>query len=199
MRAARDVGLDTVAEVVGWAEAVREWLSRWRQGRAESSWWSGVPWARARQSSSGRRRDEVEEVPGEPPSKPLSGAGAGDGLWGARGFLGVVASDQVRCPVGVGLLLTCCSWALSGVSLRLPGLFVGRRDEKGASPGGWPRPGARSTICSRRAGRPGALDEVRAGHEAETRRTRPSPGGRGGQGCPWTGRRRAGRSSGHRA
>ena len=96
----------------------------------------------------------MEEVPGEPPSKPLSGAGAGDGLWGARGFLGVVASDQVRCPVGVGLLLTCCSWALSGVSLRLPGLFVGRRDEKGASPGGWP------------------------GSGAGTRRTRPSPGGR---------------------
>ena len=38
MRAARGVGLDTVAEVVGWAEAVREWLSRWRQGRAEPSW-----------------------------------------------------------------------------------------------------------------------------------------------------------------
>ena len=115
----------------------------------------------------------MEEVPGEPPSKPLSGAGAGVGLWGARGFLGVVASDQVRCPVGVGLLLTCCSWALSGVSLRLPGLFVGRRDEKGASPGGWP------------------------GSGAGTRRTRPSPGG--GQDCTWTGRRRAGRSSGHRA
>ena len=73
----------------------------------------------------------------------------------------------------------------------------GRRDKRGAPPGGWPRPGARSTICSRTAGKPGALDEVRAGHEAETRRTRPSPGGRGGQGCPWTGRRRAGRSLGY--
>ena len=40
------------------------------------------------------------------------------------------------------------------------------------SPGGWPRSGTRSTICSRRAGRPGAVDEVRVEHEAETRRTR---------------------------
>ena len=32
------------------------------------------------------------------------------------------------------------------------------------------------------------VDEVRARHEAETRRTRPSPGG-GGQGCTWTVRR----------
>jgi len=134
VRAARGVGRDTVAEVVGWAEAVREWLSQWRQGRAEPSWWSVAPWAGTRQSSSGRRREEVEEVPGEPPSKPLSGVGTGVGLWGAHGFLGVVASDQVRCPVGVGLLLTCCSCALSGMSLRLPDPSRGApRQERGAA------------------------------------------------------------------
>ena len=76
----------------------------------------------------------MEEVPGEPPSKPLSGAGTGVGLWGAHGFLGVVASDQVRCPVGVGLLLTCCSCALSGMSLRLPDPSRGApRQERGAA------------------------------------------------------------------
>ena len=37
--AARGVGLDTVAEVVERTEeTVREWLSQWRQGRAEPSW-----------------------------------------------------------------------------------------------------------------------------------------------------------------
>ena len=55
------------------------------------------------------------------------------------------------------------------MSLKLPDPFVGRRDEK-AITSGWPRSGARSTICSRTAGRPGAVDEVRARHEAETRR-----------------------------
>ena len=37
--AARGVGLDTVAEVVERTEeTVRDWLSQWRQGRAEPSW-----------------------------------------------------------------------------------------------------------------------------------------------------------------
>ncbi|MCZ0859472.1 hypothetical protein OHJ16_15675 [Actinomyces israelii] len=81
------------------------------------------------------------------------------------------------------------------MSLKLPDPFVGRRDEKAITrrmaeirrpvadllQEGW-------EACT--------VDEVRARHEAETRHTRPSPGG-GGQGCTWTARRRAGRSSGH--
>ena len=48
--------------------------------------------------------------------------------------MGVVASDQVRCPVGVGLLLTCCSCALSGMSLKLPDPSRGApRQERGAA------------------------------------------------------------------
>ena len=56
------------------------------------------------------------------------------------------------------------------MSLRLPDPSGGRRDKRGAPPGGWPRSGARSTICWKRGGRPGAVEEVRARHEAGTRR-----------------------------
>ncbi|WP_285296994.1 hypothetical protein [Actinomyces israelii] len=73
------------------------------------------------------------------------------------------------------------------MSFKLPDPFEGRRDEKAIArrmaqirrqvndllQGGW-------EVCT--------VDEVRARHEAETRRTRPSPGG-GGQGCTWTVRR----------
>ena len=38
------------------------------------------------------------------------------------------------------------------------------------SPGGWPRSGTRSRASRKKAGRPGAVDEVRARHEAETKR-----------------------------
>ncbi len=46
------------------------------------------------------------------------------------------------------------------------------------SPGGWPRPGARPVDLLQDGWEACTVDEVRARHEAETRRTRPSPGGR---------------------
>jgi len=38
------------------------------------------------------------------------------------------------------------------------------------SPGGWSRSGIRSPVFWKGAGRPGAVEEVRVEHEAETRR-----------------------------
>ena len=82
-----------------------------------------------------------------------------------------------------------------GMSFKLPDPFEGRREEKAIAR--WMAEIRRQVndllqegweVCT--------VDEVRARHEAETRHTRPSPGG-GGQGCPWTARRRASRSSGH--
>ena len=138
----------------------------------------------------------MEEVPGEPPSKPLSGAGAGVGLWGAHGFLGVVASDQVRCPVGVGLLLTCRSCALSGMSLRLPdpprggaATREGRRQADGRDPALGQRsapgrlgslvPSTRSAPATRP--RPGARGPPQGGEEDKAVR---GPG-EGEQVVPW--------------
>ena len=133
---------------------------------------------------------------GGDPEETALGGGCRGRLLGRPRLPEDVVSIKLRGRVQVRLLLTGCSCALSGMSLRLPDPSGGAARRR-PSPGRWPRPGARSTICSRRAGRPGAVEEARARREAGTRRTRPSPGG--GQGCTWTGRRRAGRSSGHRA
>ena len=70
-----------------------------------------------------------------------------------------------------------------------------RREGHRQADGRDPAPGL--SICSRTAGRP--APSTRSAWSTRPRQDACGfPGGRG-QGCPWTGRRRAGRSSGHRA
>ena len=68
MYAARGVGLDTVAEMVERAEGtVREWLSQWRQARLNS-----VVTGHAGNENAAKlkraQKEELEEIPGKPPS-----------------------------------------------------------------------------------------------------------------------------------
>ena len=123
--AARGVGLDIIAEMVERAEGtVREWLSQWRQARLSSVVTGHAVGENAAKLKRAQKK-ELEEILSRPPSE----AGVKAGFWDVPA-LEDVASDQVRRRVQVGLLLTCCSFALSGVSLRLPDPFEGRRDEE---------------------------------------------------------------------
>ena len=144
---------------------------------AEGPGWALVVTGHAVGGNAARLKWAQKGGAGGDPEETAVGGGRRGRLLGRPRLLEDVASDQVRRPVQVGLLLTCCSCALSGMSLRLPDPFVGRRDEKAVArrmaeirrpvadllQDGW-------EACT--------VDEVRARHEAETRRTRPSPGGR---------------------
>ena len=104
--AARGIGLDIIAEMVERAEeTVREWLSEWRRYRLSS-----VVTGHAGNENAAKlkraQKEELEEVFSKPPSE----SGVKAGFWGVPA-LEDVASDQVRRPVRVGLLLTCCSCA----------------------------------------------------------------------------------------
>ena len=187
--AARGVGLDTVAEMVERAEGtVRKWLSQWRQTRPSSVVTGhavGVSAARLKRA----QKEELEEVFSKPPSE----SGVKAGFWGVPA-LEDVASDQVRRPVQVGLLLPAAH-AFSGYEPQAarPVRGAPRRGGHRQADGRDPGPGL--SICSRTAGRP--VPSTRSVWS-----TRPRRGGCGfpeekEQGCTWTGRRRAGRSSGH--
>ena len=185
----RGVGLDIIAEMVERAVGtVREWLSQWREARLSSV----VTGHAGNENAAKLKRARKEEL-GEILSKPPSEAGIKAGFWDVPALEDVVQirfGVEYRSESSYRLLMhflgmSPCSPTRSwGAATRRP------------SPGGWPRSGTRSPICSRTAGRPGAVDEVRARHEAETRRMW-LPKGRREQGCTWTARRRASRSSGH--
>ena len=188
MYAARGVGLDTVAEMVERAEGtVREWLSQWRQARLNSV----VTGHAAGGNAVSLKRAQKEEL-GEILSKPPSEAGIKAGFWDVPALEDVVQirfGVEYRSESSYRLLMhflgmSPCSPTRSwGAATRRP------------SPGGWPRSGTRSPICSRTAGR--STPSTRSAPA-----TRPRRGACGfprerEQSCTWTARRRAGRSSGH--
>ena len=147
MYAARGVGLDTVAEMVERAEGtVREWLSQWRQARLNSV----VTGHAAGGNAVSLKRAQKEEL-GEILSKPPSEAGIKAGFWDVPALEDVVQirfGVEYRSESSYRLLMhflgmSPCSPTRSwGAATRRP------------SPGGWPRSGTRSPICSRTAGRP---------------------------------------------
>ena len=186
--AARGVGLDIIAEMVERAEGtVREWLSEWRRYRLSS-----VVTGHAGNENAAKlkraQKKELEEILSRPPSE----AGVKAGFWDVPALEDVVQirfGVEYRSESSYRLLMRFLGMSLC--SLTRSTSAATRRP----SPGGWPRSGARSTICSRRAGR--STPSTRSGWS-----TRPRPGACGfprgrEQGCTWTVRRRAGRSSGH--
>ena len=187
--AARGVGLDIIAEMVERAEGtVRKWLSQWRKKRLRS----GVTGHAGNENAAKLKRAQKEELE-EVFSKPPSESGVKAGFWDVPALKDVVSIKfgvEYRSESSYRLLMH-----LPSMSLRLPDPFEGRCDEKAIAKrmaeirdqvadllqDGW-------EACT--------VDEVRARHEAETRRMW-LPKGRREQGCTWTARRRASRSSGH--
>ena len=187
--AARGVGLDTVAEMVERAEGtVREWLSQWRQTRPSS-----VVTGHAVGGNAARlkraQKEELEEVFSKPPSE----SGVKAGLWGVPAL-----KDVVQIKFGARYRPDSsrpAAHAFSGYEPQAarPVRGAPRRGGHRQADGRDPGPGL--SICSRTAGRP--VPSTRSVWS-----TRPRRGGCGfprgrEQGCTWTGRRRAGRSSGH--
>ena len=186
--AARGVGLDIIAEMVERAEGtVRKWLSQWRKKRLRS----GVTGHAGNENAAKLKRAQKEELE-EVFSKPPSESGVKAGFWDVPALKDVVQIKfgvEYRSDSSYRLLMRflgmslCCPTRSTGVATRRP------------SPGGWPRSGTRSPICSRTAGRSTPLTRFASS-------TRPRPGACGfprerEQSCTWTARRRAGRSSGH--
>ena len=144
LHAARGVGLDIIAGMVERAEGtVREWLSQWWRARLSSVVIGRVVGGNAARLKRARK-EELEEILGKPPSE----AGVKAGFWDVPALKDVVSIKfgiEYRSESSYRLLIRflgmslCCSW---GAATRRP------------SPGGWPRSGTRSPICSRTAGRP---------------------------------------------
>ena len=186
--AARGVGLDIIAEMVERAEeTVREWLSEWRRYRLSS-----VVTGHAGNENAAKlkraQKEELEEILRKPPSE----AGVKAGFWDVPALKDVVQIKfgvEYRSESSYRLLMH-----FLGMSLCSPTRSRGAATRR-PSPGGWPRSGTRSPICSRTAGRSTPLTRSAPA-------TRPRPGACGSprereQSCTWTARRRAGRSSGH--
>ena len=185
---ARGVGLDTVAEMVERAEGtMREWLSQWRRTRL-SSVVTGHAVGGNTAKLKRARKEELGEILGKPPSE----AGVKAGFWDVPALKDVVSIKfgvEYRSESSYRLLMR-----FLGMSLCFPTRSWGAATRR-PSPGGWPRSGTRSPICSRTAGRSTPLTRFASS-------TRPRRGACGfprerEQSCTWTVRRRAGRSSGH--
>ena len=189
MYAARGVGLDTVAEMVERAEGtVREWLSQWRQTRLSSVVTGHAVGGNAAKLKRAQK-EELEEILRKPPSE----AGVKAGFWDVPAL-----KDVVQIKFGVEYKSESSYRLLMhflGMSFKLPDPFDKRRDEKAIA-----RRMAeiRDQVADllQDGWEVYTVDEVRARHEAETRRMW-LPKGRREQGCTWTARRRASRSSGH--
>ena len=183
----RGVGLDIIAEMVERAEGtVREWLSQWRQARLSSVVTGHAVGGNAAKLKRARK-EELGEILGKPPSE----AGVKAGFWDVPALKDVVSIKfgvEYRSESSYRLLMH-----FLGMSLCSPTRSTSAATRR-PSPGGWPRSGTRSPICSRTAGRPVPLTRFAPA-------TRPRPDACGfprerEQGCTWTARRRAGRSSG---
>ena len=184
----RGVGLDIIAEMVERAEGtVREWLSQWRQTRL-SSVVTGHAGGENAAKLKRAQKEELEEILSRPPSE----AGVKAGFWDVPALEDVVSIKfgvEYRSDSSYRLLMR-----FLGMSLCSPTRSWGAATRR-PSPGGWPRSGTRSPVCSRTAGR--STPSTRSASS-----TRPRPGACGfprgrEQSCTWTARRRAGHSSGH--
>ena len=188
LHAWRGVGLDIIAEMVERTEGtVREWLSQWRQARLSSVVTGHAVGGNAAKLKRAQK-EELEEILGKPPSE----SGVKAGFWDVPALKDVVSIKfgvEYRSESSYRLLMH-----FLGMSLCSPTRSTSAATRR-PSPGGWPRSGTRSPICSRTDGRPAPLTRFAWS-------TRPRRGACGfprerEQGCTWTARRRAGRSSGH--
>ena len=161
--AARGVGLDIIAEMVERTEkTVREWLSEWRRYRLGS-----VVTGHAGNENAAKlkraQKEELEEILSKPPSE----SGVKAAFWDVPALKDVVQirfGVEYRSDSSYRLLMR-----LLGMSFKLPDPFDKRRDEEAIT--------RRMTeIRHQVAGllKEGwevyTVDEVRARHEAETRR-----------------------------
>ena len=163
MYAARGVGLDIIAEMVERTEkTVREWLSEWRRYRLGS-----VVTGHAGNENAAKlkraQKEELEEILSKPPSE----SGVRAEFWDVPALRDVVQTGfgvEYRSDSSYRLLMR-----FLGMSFKLPDPFDKRRDEEAIT--------RRMTEIRHQVNdllQEGwevyTVDEVRARHEAETRR-----------------------------